>query len=245
MPDFSYWLRPKENPDPETAALQAFAGPRSDWPWWTDRLGDYVAVINAANPTNRDALIISIAENYGRWRAERVQSGPGWVARHLGTIFLGLFGLIVAVAIFYGLFFNQEFFKMMADTSHARGLITFLFAFATIAIILLVAITTFWMPKEDVEVRSRKPRISSHDHHRSSRYHPRVLLRVARHLRSTGRIAPQSGTSSPGDRPCWQLVEVDDLVGRFHGSNRMPTDTGADEEPMMAANRIGFMESVV
>ena len=38
----------------------------------------------------------------------------------------------------------------------ARGLITFLFAFATIAIMLLVAITTFWMPKDDVQVRFEK-----------------------------------------------------------------------------------------
>jgi hypothetical protein len=45
-----------------------------------------------------------------------------------------------------------------------------------------------------------------------------------------------------------------ELVGRFHGSNRMPTKSGPSgcscemlvyEEAMMAADMIGFMESVV
>jgi hypothetical protein len=44
----------------------------------------------------------------------------------------------------------------MAATDKARGLITFLFAFATIAIIILIAIATFWMSKDDVEVRFSK-----------------------------------------------------------------------------------------
>jgi hypothetical protein len=44
------------------------------------------------------------------------------------------------------------------------------------------------------------------------------------------------------------------LVGRFHGSNHMPTKIGpsgcscempVNEEAMMAADMIGFMESVV
>ena len=44
------------------------------------------------------------------------------------------------------------------------------------------------------------------------------------------------------------------LVGRFHGSNRMPTKIGSsgyccdittNEEPMIAADMMGFMESVV
>jgi len=158
MPDFAYWLRTRPNPDPDTAALLAFADPRSDWPWWTDRLADYIAIIQAANPPNKDVLITALGINYGRWGSERTQS-QGMLPKigdHLGTFFLALFGLIVAIAICYGLFINQNFFKLMADIGQARGLITFLFAFSTIAIILLVAITTFWMPKEDVQIRFEK-----------------------------------------------------------------------------------------
>jgi hypothetical protein len=159
MPEFASWLRANTNTDPDIAALQAFANPRPDWPWWTDRLGDYVAVIQAANPVNKDALITSLGDNYGRWQADRAQpaeSWLGWLTSHLGTVFLGLFGVVVAVAIVYGLFINHDFLKLMANNSQARGLITFLFALSTIAIILLVAVATFWMPKEDVETRFEK-----------------------------------------------------------------------------------------
>jgi hypothetical protein len=158
MPDFACWLRTRAHLDPDTEALRAFADPRSDWPWWTDRLSDYVAIIQTANPANKDALIAALGVNYGRWESER-QQPQGLIPRvasHLGTLFLALFGVILAVAIFYGLFINQNFFKLMADIGQARGLITFLFAFSTIAIILLVAITTFWMPTEDVQIRFEK-----------------------------------------------------------------------------------------
>jgi hypothetical protein len=158
MPDFAAWLRARVDPDPDTAALLTFVQPRADWPWWSDRLGDYIAVIQTANPPAKDALISAVSVNYGRWEAQRDQAGGllGGLARHAGTVFLGLFGLFVGGAIVYGLFFNPSFFKLMAQTDQARGLITFLFAFATIAIIILIAVTTFWMSKEDVEARFNK-----------------------------------------------------------------------------------------
>jgi hypothetical protein len=74
----------------------------------------------------------------------------------MGSAFLVLFGVIVAGAIVYGLFINQSFFTLMAKIDQARGLITFLFAFATNAIIILIAITTFWMPKDEFQDRFDK-----------------------------------------------------------------------------------------
>jgi hypothetical protein len=50
------------------------------------------------------------------------------------------------------------------------------------------------------------------------------------------------------------MPRISVLVGRFHGSNHMPTKIGSsacscempvNEEAMMAADMIGFMESVV
>jgi len=158
MPNFAVWLRTKVNQDPDIVALQTFAEPRADWPWWSDRLADYIAVIQRANPPTKDELISAVSVSYGRWEVQREQAGGvlAGFSGHVGTVFLGLFGLIVAGAIVYGLFFNQSFFKLMAGSDQARGLITFLFAFATIAIIILIAITTFWMSKEEVEVRFNK-----------------------------------------------------------------------------------------
>jgi hypothetical protein len=158
MTDFASWLRAQANPDTDTAALRTFADPRADWPWWTNRLSDYVAVIQSANPPNKDDLISAVSLNFGRWQAGQARPGGllATLANHLGSLLLALFGLVVAVAIFYGLFFNPQFFALMAQVNQARGLITFLFAFATIAIILLVAITTFWMPKDEVQIRFDK-----------------------------------------------------------------------------------------
>jgi hypothetical protein len=157
MPDFAVWLRNRANPDPETAALQTFARSQADWPWWSDRLADYIAVIKAASPA-KDELIPAVSVNYGRWEAQREQVGGllAALARNAGTLFLALFGLIVASAIVFGLFINPSFLNLMAATDKARGLITFLFAFATIAIIILIAIATFWMSKDDVEIRFSK-----------------------------------------------------------------------------------------
>ena len=59
--------------------------------------------------------------------------------------------------------------------------------------------------------------------------------------------------AKPAGLPVEQPTKFD-LVGRFHGSNRMPTKIGpsgcscempVNEEAMMAADMIGFMESVV
>src|SRR5262249_21699105 len=52
-----------------------------------------------------------------------------------------------------GIFFNRSFFDLMAQPDHARGLITFLYSFATIGIIVLVAVALFWMDKSDVDER--------------------------------------------------------------------------------------------
>src|SRR5262249_44121986 len=62
-------------------------------------------------------------------------------------------GLIIAVGVVWGMFINRSFFDLMAQPDHARGLITFLFSFATIAIIVLVAVAVFWMEKDEVEAR--------------------------------------------------------------------------------------------
>jgi hypothetical protein len=61
----------------------------------------------------------------------------------------------MAIVLVFGLF-NERFFRSIAEAGQARGLITFLFAFATIAIILLITIATFWMEKDEVEARFTK-----------------------------------------------------------------------------------------
>jgi hypothetical protein len=55
----------------------------------------------------------------------------------------------IALAMYFGLFENQTFYKSLAITEQARGLITFLFVLSTSAVILLVAIAIFWVEQEN------------------------------------------------------------------------------------------------
>lgn len=68
---------------------------------------------------------------------------------------MAVFGIIVAIVIAIGVF-NGTFLTSLSRPEQARGLITFLFAFSTTGVILLIAITTFWMEKEEVLARFEK-----------------------------------------------------------------------------------------
>jgi hypothetical protein len=60
------------------------------------------------------------------------------------------------VILAYGVFGSKTFIESIGQTDQARGLITFLFAFATIGIAILMAIALMWMEREDVEARFAK-----------------------------------------------------------------------------------------
>ena len=72
----------------------------------------------------------------------------GW-----GSIALVFAGGIIAAILVYGVFFSQNFLQLLADNNYARGLITFLFAFGTIAIIVVISIAVFWARMDEVERR--------------------------------------------------------------------------------------------
>jgi hypothetical protein len=72
---------------------------------------------------------------------------------HIGQIALIVAGLIIASALIYGMFFNTNFFALLSQTNNARGLITFFFAFGTIAIALLMTIALFWIPVDEIKER--------------------------------------------------------------------------------------------
>jgi hypothetical protein len=61
----------------------------------------------------------------------------------------------VACIVAFGIF-NGAFLASLSKPEQARGLITFLFAFSTTGIILLIAIATFWMEREEVQARFEK-----------------------------------------------------------------------------------------
>jgi hypothetical protein len=77
------------------------------------------------------------------------------VTGHWGAFLLALFGVIVAVILTAGIFWGT-FLTSIAKPEQARGLITFLFSVSTIAIFLLIAITTYYMDKSQIDERFNK-----------------------------------------------------------------------------------------
>jgi hypothetical protein len=75
---------------------------------------------------------------------------------NIGQIVLTLAGLLIAAILVYGIFINTNFFALVGHADNARGLITFLFAFGTIAIAVIIAIALFWMPVEELKERFDK-----------------------------------------------------------------------------------------
>jgi hypothetical protein len=72
----------------------------------------------------------------------------------IGSIALALAGLAVSAFLAVGIFFSGGFLEKLADPDVARGLVTFLFAFATIAIFVIASIAIFWSDFEQVEKRA-------------------------------------------------------------------------------------------
>jgi putative Ca2+/H+ antiporter (TMEM165/GDT1 family) len=168
MADFSVWLKNQDSArDADLRELREFAnGHTAVWPSGGNDVGPYLeAVAGHASDEQRNKLLTSLARSYANWKVTEVPSSnspPGWISRfaealstHLSSVMLTIFGILAAGVILVGIF-KGDFLTSLAQPSQARGFITFLFAFSTIAIFLLIAITTFWMEKDEVEARFAK-----------------------------------------------------------------------------------------
>jgi hypothetical protein len=160
MPDFGTWLH--QQPAGQSAdldALRTFAETTPRWPFWSNDLAEHRAFINqlAPPPQNIDDLRAALARYFGQWEAEerlsRTRTILGWLAENGGGVALVAFGAFVLLAVSIGLYSGQ-FFASLAKVEQTRGLITFLFAFSTTGVILLIAVAIFWARKdEDIKAR--------------------------------------------------------------------------------------------
>jgi hypothetical protein len=150
---FSDWLAGQSINDPSVNSVRGFADGKPDkWPSSSDDLDDYAKAIGEnADPAGRQALLIALGRVYERW--QELQLGKRGATGYFGLIGLFICGLVIAAALAYGIFINTSFFDSMANTDHARGLITFLFSFASIGVIILVAIAIFWLDISEVKER--------------------------------------------------------------------------------------------
>lgn len=89
-----------------------------------------------------------------RWLAELIElSSPSTAGLGFGTLALLVGGLLAGAGLIYGIFIKPDFLASLATADQARGLVTFLFAFATIAVVLISVIATFWVPSGEVATR--------------------------------------------------------------------------------------------
>jgi hypothetical protein len=154
MADFGPWLRSNTDNSPQLAALRAFAQAQAAaWPYQSDAVDDYLAVIDQAAPNNAGELKLALYRYYVFWLANSLTTGQRRIG--FGTIALVCAGLIIAAFLLYGVM-NPTFVTSLANAAQARGLVTFLFAFATTSVIVVVTIGVLWVPKDEVEARFSK-----------------------------------------------------------------------------------------
>jgi hypothetical protein len=156
MPSFGTWIKVSSGAD--TKVLRDFAASKPGWPADTDDLGKYAEFIvqNESDQAQRNKLLSSLSKEFSAWQLPS-RNWSELIIDNIGLIFLVVFGIIVAGVLVGGIFWHgSAFIASIAKADQARGLITFLFSFTTIALFVLIAITTFWMEKDDVEARFAK-----------------------------------------------------------------------------------------
>lgn len=154
MKGFAGWLHDYDFNDPGLVALKAFATAQgATWPYWSNNLEDYLALIrNAAAAADQPALINTLRNYFSRWTCEQVSPGffgtiGNAITGNLGKLALVGFGIIFAWILKSG--FTGEFFTSLANTEQVRGLVTFFFVLATTGIIVLFSLGIFWLETND------------------------------------------------------------------------------------------------
>jgi len=85
--------------------------------------------------------------------AEQTSASPSGNRISFGTLALLLGGGIVAASLIYGIFVSPTFVSSLANEKYSRGLITFLFAFGTISMMVIIGIAALWADFDQIEKR--------------------------------------------------------------------------------------------
>jgi hypothetical protein len=159
---FSEWLEERAPTHEDARRLHAFGSHGGGgWPQRSTSFSDFsdAILVHAKDDAERKSLLASLHEEFSEWtwkehRESRSFVGRlfGAISRNIGAVSLVVFGLVIAAILFWGIF-DEAFLQSLAQPQNARALITFLFAFSSIAMFLLVMIALFWMEKDEVEAR--------------------------------------------------------------------------------------------
>jgi hypothetical protein len=156
MRSFGAWI--KASNETESKVLRDFAASKPGWPVDSDDFGTYAEFVvqNETDHDKRSQLLASLAVEYNKWKSPALTWFQS-LEDNFGLVLLAIFGIIVATILIWGIFSSgSSFIELISKADEARGLITFLFSFTTIALFILVAITTFWMDSVEVEARFNK-----------------------------------------------------------------------------------------
>jgi hypothetical protein len=146
MPGFADFLRvraAKANASDELKRIVALADANSaKWPSHRNDVAAYVKFLDdKAEDGEREKLISALVGAYGAY--DRPRRFP------LGMVTLAAAGVFLALALGYGIY-SGALIGALGSPEYARGLITFLFATGTIAVVLIVAIAIFWVDVSEV-----------------------------------------------------------------------------------------------
>lgn len=152
MQNFGTWIA--SGIDSESQPLRDFKKGKADWPNEEEfgKYADYIAQ-KETDEGKRRGLLQILANSYRAWGAsDAAKQDSGW--KHPGFIFMVLFGLLVAGIILVGIYYNNSSFVFaLGNNDNARGLITFLFGFSTIALFIFFGIATFWVSVNELKDR--------------------------------------------------------------------------------------------
>lgn len=154
MADFARWLHMSQDTIPGAVDLRAFAQIHAaEWPYYSNDVEDYAKVVDVLAPEQAAVLNRCLYRSFLSWRTEFGGNGARWP--RLGSVALVAAGLVIGITLIASIR-NPTFIALLADEKKARGLVTFLFAFATSAVIIVVTLGVLWVPKDEVEARFSK-----------------------------------------------------------------------------------------
>jgi hypothetical protein len=157
MSDFGPWLRNNASDDPALTALNAWAATHAgDWPYYSNNIADYIRAIEKLAAPNGEAATLSLTAYRYFWTwISRGNGSSRAIIPKLSSFAMVVAGLVIAAFLLFGIR-DKEFLSNIAHPDQARGLMTFMFGFATTAVIVIVTIGILWVPKEEIEVRFSK-----------------------------------------------------------------------------------------
>ena len=112
---------------------------------------DAVRSVMGSNGPNKDIAVATLGQQYGaylKWSSADSFDVVSLAVLALATVlFLSFLGYVLT---------NERMFSLYISADGGRGLLTFLFGSTTIGVILLIAVSLFWMDKNEIEERFGK-----------------------------------------------------------------------------------------